>query len=161
MYPSWVKISAMSKRTKMSFHLRLITSEYHRIWSKRLLSVWYVWCKSCTYLALTLTLSLNGPKKDLTRPTSPRGSIGCIQKISEPMVWSMQTVHLSCIRIVLYPNGPKGASTWALSPRSTIGCVHNDFWPYGTFGTNHAPILLWPNNISEWTKMRFHMSHIT
>ena len=47
--------------------------------SKPYLSLWYVWCKPCTYLPLTLTLSPNGPKQDSTRPTSPRSSIGCVQ----------------------------------------------------------------------------------
>jgi hypothetical protein len=40
------------------------------------------------------------------------------------------------------PNGPKQYSTWATSARSIIGCVQYDFWPYGTFGANRAPILL-------------------
>jgi hypothetical protein len=43
----------------------------------------------------------------------------------------------------LSPKGPKGDSTWPMSPRSSIGCVQNDFWGYGTFGANHAPILHW------------------
>jgi hypothetical protein len=34
--------------------------------------------KLCTYLAPTLTLSLNRPKQDSTWPTSPRSSIRCI-----------------------------------------------------------------------------------
>ena len=46
---------------------------------KRLLSLWYVWLKPLTYLALTLTPSPNRPKQDSTRPTSPRSSIGCVQ----------------------------------------------------------------------------------
>jgi hypothetical protein len=53
--------------------------EYHRVRSKRFLRLWYVWCKPCTYLALILTLSLNGPKWDSTWPTSPRCSIRCVQ----------------------------------------------------------------------------------
>jgi hypothetical protein len=44
-------------------------------------------------------------------------------------------------RLALPPNTPKWDSTWAMSPRSTIRCVKNDFWDYGTFGTNSAPIL--------------------
>jgi hypothetical protein len=36
-------------------------------------------------------------------------------------------------------------STWSepdpLPSLSTIGCVQYDFWAYGTFGANHAPIL--------------------
>ena len=39
------------------------------------------------------------------------------------------------------PNGPKQDSTRPTSPRSSIGCVQNDFRAYGTFCTNHAPIL--------------------
>jgi hypothetical protein len=44
-------------------------------------------------------------------------------------------------RLALSSNRLNRASTWALSPRSTIVCVQNDFWGYGTFGTNRAPIL--------------------
>jgi hypothetical protein len=40
-----------------SFHLSLVTSEYHRVRPNRFLSQWYVWCKVCTYLAPTLTSS--------------------------------------------------------------------------------------------------------
>jgi hypothetical protein len=46
-------------------------------------------------------------------------------------------------RLALFPNGPKRDSIWASSPRSTIHCVQNDFWGYGTFGANRAPILHW------------------
>jgi hypothetical protein len=39
------------------------------------------WASSsiCTYVAPTLTLSPNGYRRDSTWPTSPRGSIGCVQ----------------------------------------------------------------------------------
>jgi hypothetical protein len=43
--------------------------------------------------------------------------------------------------LTLSPNGPKWDSTWPTSPRSSIGCVQNNFWAYGTFGANRAPIL--------------------
>jgi hypothetical protein len=54
----------------------------------------------------------------------------------------MQPYTYFASRLALSPKGPKWASTWASSPWSTIGCVQNDFWPYGTFGVNHASILL-------------------
>jgi hypothetical protein len=57
------------------------------------------WHKPCTYLALTLTLSPNGPKKI---PHDPRHLAvpSCASKmISEPLVCSTQTVHLSCVKI--------------------------------------------------------------
>jgi hypothetical protein len=44
-------------------------------------------------------------------------------------------------RVALSPNGPKRASTSASSPRCPIDCVQNDFYIYGMFGANHAPIL--------------------
>jgi hypothetical protein len=53
---------------------------------KWFLSLWYVWRKPCTYLALRLTLSPNGLKWHSTWPTSPRGSIRCIQNDLCPMV---------------------------------------------------------------------------
>jgi hypothetical protein len=61
--------------------------------------------------------------------------------ISEPLVHSAQTMHLSCIKISTISNKLNQTSTWASSPRSTIRCVQNNFWAYGIFSTNHAPIL--------------------
>jgi hypothetical protein len=66
---------------------------------------------------------------------------GASKMISKPMVRSAQTMHLSCVRLALSLNELNQASTWALSIRSTIGCVQNDFWAYGMYGTNQAPIL--------------------
>jgi len=74
-----VRISSILKCTESSFRLSLVTLKYHRERPKRFRSLWYVCCKPCTYLALKLTLSPNGPKRDCTRPMSPRSSIGCIQ----------------------------------------------------------------------------------
>jgi hypothetical protein len=61
--------------------------------------------------------------------------------ISEHLVRSAQTMHLSCVKISTISNELHQASTWALSPRSTIGRVQNDFWAYSMFSTNRAPIL--------------------
>ena len=88
-----------SQQTETRFHMTHVTLEYHLVHPKRFLRLWYVWHKPCTYLALALTPSPNELKRDLTRPTSPRSSIGCIQNDSEPMVRSTQTVNLSCVKI--------------------------------------------------------------
>jgi hypothetical protein len=95
---SCIKISTISKRTKLSFHLSLVTLEYHRVRPKWFLGLWYVWRKSCTYLAPTLTLSPNGPKWDSTWPTSPWSSIRCVQNNFWACGSSAQTMHLSCIK---------------------------------------------------------------
>jgi hypothetical protein len=67
--------------------------------SKWFLSLWYVQRKPCTNLVPRLTVSLNGRKWVFTWPTSPWSSIGCVKMISETMVCSTQTLHLSCAEI--------------------------------------------------------------
>jgi hypothetical protein len=81
---------------RLSFHLSLITSNYHQVHPKQFLSWWYVWRKLCTYLALTVTLSPNRKRRD---------------------------------------------STWLMSTRASIRRVQNNFWAFGTFDANGAPIL--------------------
>jgi hypothetical protein len=51
-----------------------------------------------------------------------------------------QTVHLSCTELPLSPNGLKRDFTWPISHRRYVSCVQNNFWAYGTFDTNRAPI---------------------
>jgi hypothetical protein len=66
---------------------------------------------------------------------------GASKIIFEPMVCLAQTAHLTCHKFSTISKQTESASTWASSPRSTIRCVQNDFWAYGTFGTNRAPII--------------------
>jgi hypothetical protein len=56
-HQSCIKSSTISKRTEPSLHLSLITEESHRVRPNRFLCLWYVRCKPCSSLALTLTLS--------------------------------------------------------------------------------------------------------
>jgi hypothetical protein len=80
----------------------------------------------------------------IKHPLEPRCQVvpsGASKTISEPVVRSAHTLHLSCVKISTISNKLNQASTWALSPRSTIKCVQNYFWAYGIFGPNHAPIL--------------------
>jgi hypothetical protein len=142
MHLSCVKNSTISKQTETSIHLSLITKEYYTVRSKWFLRLWYVWHKSCTYLAPILTQSLNGPKWDSTWPMSPRCLIGCVQNDFWAYgMFSAKPYTYLASRLALSANFSKRASTWALSHSSTIGCVQNDFWAYGTFGANYAPIL--------------------
>jgi hypothetical protein len=146
-----------------------VTLEFHRVRPKQLLRQWYVRHNPCTYLVSRLAITLNSLNWASTWTSSPRSTIGCVQNnfwacgtfgtnrapimrqdlqylqtnwikhpleprtqgvpsgvsktFFEPMVRLAQTLHLSCVKI------------------STIGCVQNDFWAYGMFSTNHAPIL--------------------
>jgi hypothetical protein len=86
---------------------------------------------------------------------------GASKMISEHVVRSVQSVHLLASRLALSPNRMKQASTWASSPRSTIWCIQNDLWAYGTFGTNHGPVLHDTHYVSKWTETRFHKAHVT
>ena len=129
----------------MRFHLSLVSKEFHWVRSKWFPSV--VWNKQCTYLALILTLSPNGPRQDSTWASSPRSSIVCFRN-------DFQALYKLCtyleLILILSPNRLKRASTSPPSPRSTIGFVQNDFWAYSTKGrkpcTYLAPTLtLSPN----------------
>jgi hypothetical protein len=93
---SCVKISTVSKRTEMSFHVSLITSEYHWVHLKNFLSLWYVRRKLCTYLAARLALSPNGPKWASTCALSSSNFIGCIQNNFLAYGTFAEPAHLSC-----------------------------------------------------------------
>jgi hypothetical protein len=81
--------------------------------------------------------------------------------ISQPMVRSAQTLHLSCVKISTISNELNQASTWASSPRSTIRSIQNNFGANGMFST--ILHLSWTDTstIYKWTKMRFHTTHVT
>jgi hypothetical protein len=55
-------------------------------------------------------------------------------------IWRKPCNYLA-LKLILSPNGPKWASIWASSPKCTIWCIQNNFWAYGTYGANHAPIM--------------------
>jgi hypothetical protein len=75
-------------------------------------------------------------------------------------IWRKPSTYLAS-GLGLFPNGLNQGFTWASSLRSSMECIQNDFWAFGMFGTNPAPILTDTNIISKWTKMRFHMTHVT
>jgi hypothetical protein len=139
---SCVKISTIPKHTEMTFHLSLINLEYRLVRPKWFMTLWYVWRKPCTYLALTLTPSRNGPKRGYTSAASPRSSIGFVQNDFQAygMFWHKPCTYLALTQTPTR-NRLKRDLTWLTSPRSSIGCVQNNFWAYGTFGVNNAPIL--------------------
>ena len=64
---------------------------------KRFWILWDVWRKPCTYLAVTLTISTNGQIPHDTRHLGV--PLRASKTISEPMAHSVQTVHLSYVKI--------------------------------------------------------------
>jgi hypothetical protein len=141
---SCTNTNTVSKHTETRFHVTHITYEFLRVCPKLFLSLWYVQCKLCTYLASRLAQSPNRPNE---LPLEPQylgvhrvvqndswayGTFGanrapilhrylhCLQTdrneirhdphylgvpsgasktIPETMVCSVQSVHLSCIKI--------------------------------------------------------------
>jgi hypothetical protein len=98
--------NTISKRTEMSFHLSLINYEYYGARSKWFLSLWYVRCKPCAYLALRLPLSPDGPivtlspkgsKWGSTWHTYPKRYISCTNTniVSK---WTEMSFHLSLVK---------------------------------------------------------------
>jgi hypothetical protein len=63
---SSTETNTVSKQTETSFHLSLVTQEYHLVHPEQFLSLWYVWHKPCTYHAPKQTLSPKGSKQDST-----------------------------------------------------------------------------------------------
>ena len=99
MHLSCVKISTNSNRTITSFHLSLVTYEYHRVCPIRFLSLWYVRHKPCAYLTLTLTLSQTLRNKIPHDPCHLEVPSRVPKMFSEPMVPSAQTMYLSYVKI--------------------------------------------------------------
>ena len=91
---------------------------------QRLLSLWCIRRKPCTYLAPKLILSPNGPKRDSIWHPSSKSSIGCVQIDFWWYAPCKPCTYLAS-RLTLSPNRLNWASTWASSPRSTIGCIQN------------------------------------
>jgi hypothetical protein len=59
----------------------------------------------------------------------------------EPTICLVQTVHQSCTDTNNISKWKKWDSTWPTLAWSSIRCIQNDFWGFGIFGTNYAPIL--------------------
>jgi hypothetical protein len=66
-----------------------------------------------------------------------------VRRKQHPSLWYIRRKPCTylALGLAISPNRPNRAFTWAPSPRSSIGCVQNDFWAYGTFSANRAPIL--------------------
>jgi hypothetical protein len=137
---SCVKISTISKRTQTSFHLCLITKEYHQVRPKREPMVY-----SAQTLHLYCTDSNTTSKRIETRfhmTHSPRSSIGCVQDDfwadgtfdTNRAPFLHQNYHYLQIDSNKLPLEPHHLGV-------SLGACKTIFWADGTFGANHAPIL--------------------
>jgi hypothetical protein len=129
------------KWTKTRFHTTVITYEFHQVRPKLFMSLRYVQCKPCTYLASRLALSPNKPNR---APPDPR-HLGVPSGPSKRFMslWYVRhkpSTYLA-LTLTLSQNRSKPDSTWPTSPRICIGCLQYYFWACGTFDANRAQIL--------------------
>jgi hypothetical protein len=120
--------NTVPKRTKSRFHTTHVTYEFYWVRPKLFMSLWYVQCKRCTYLASRLALSPNRPNRAPLVHRHLGVPSAASKTIYEPMERLTQTEHLRYIRhksctnlaprVALSPNGRNRASTCASSPRS-------------------------------------------
>jgi hypothetical protein len=113
----------VSKWTKPRFHTTHVTYEFHRVRPHLFMSLWYLQCKLCTYLVSRLALSPNRPNRAPPDPRHLEVPSGASKTIYEPMVRSIQTMHLSHVKINTISKQTEQGSTRPSSLRSTIGCV--------------------------------------
>jgi len=146
----------------MSFPLTHITEEIDRVRPILFQSLLHVWRKPCTYLVSRLTLSPKWPKWASTWPTSTRTTIGCPQKDFQAygtfganrapiLCRDEHYIQTDSKSLPLDPRNlgvPSGASKtiFELIARSAqtlhLSCVDT-------------------NTVSKWTKMSFHLIHVT
>jgi hypothetical protein len=89
------------------------------------MSQWYIWCKPCTYLTLTLNF-LQMERSEIPHDPHHLGVPSVASKrISEPVVRSMQTCPFLGSRLPLCPNWLKRASAWGSESPSLV-LVIND-----------------------------------
>jgi hypothetical protein len=139
-----------------------VTYEFHRVRPKLFMSLWYVQCKPCTYLASRLALSPNRPNQAPLVHRHLGVPSAASKMIYEPMVCLTQTEHLSCTDANTVSNTDQneiphntrhlavssGASNTISEPTvRSMQTVHQSC-------TND-------NNVSKQIETRFHMTHIS
>jgi hypothetical protein len=121
---SWVKISAISKRIKTSYHLSLgcIENDY---WAYGTLGANHAPILCQDYHCLQTDQNELPPEpRHLGVPS------GVSKMISDPMVRLSKPCTYLARMLTPSSNGPKQDSTWPTSPWCSIGCVQNYFWAY-------------------------------
>jgi hypothetical protein len=96
MHISCTDTNTISKWTETIFHMTDVTKEFHWVHPKWILSLWYVWHKPWTYIASRLPLSPNRLNHASTWDSSPRSTIGFVQK----NFWAYRTFGTNCAPIL-------------------------------------------------------------
>jgi hypothetical protein len=121
----------------MSFHLSLVTREYHPVHPKQF-SEPMVCLAQTVHLSCTKTNTMSKRTKMRFYMTHVNWEFQQVRSkwfLRLWYVWCKLCIYLAP-RLTLSPNGLKRDSTWPTWPSSSIRCVQKDFWGYGTFGAN-------------------------
>ena len=148
MHISCTETNNVSKQTKARFHMTHVIKEFHRVHPNWFLSIWYVPCKPCTYLASRLALSQNRSNRASTWASSPKYQ----------QVLPKWFLRLWCIRckpctylapkLTLFLNIPKRDYIRHTSSRSSIGYVPCKLCTY--LASRLALSRNRPNGASSW-----------
>jgi hypothetical protein len=93
---SCIDTNTVSKQTKTRLNMTHVTYRFLQVRPKLFMSLWYVQCKPCTYIASRLALSPNGPNRAPRDPHHLGVQSSASKTIYEPVVLLMQTEPLSC-----------------------------------------------------------------
>jgi hypothetical protein len=153
-------ISAISKQTKTSFQLSLLTYECHRgvpndSWGMIHLA------QTCTNLAPILRPSPADQNMIWYDPCHLGAPSSASKMIFETWYVRRKPCTYIALKLALSSNRWKRAYTWASSPRSTIGYVQNDPEPMVCLVQTVHLSCTDTNTISKWTEMRFDMTQVT
>ena len=128
---------------------------------KRYLSLWYVWRKPCTYLALTLAPSPNGPNEFPHDTRHEEVQSGASKMIYEPMVHLAQTVHLSCTNTNSISNGPNEIPHYPHHLGVPTGASRTIYEPMVRSAQTMHRSCIKISTIPKWTKMSFELSFVS
>jgi hypothetical protein len=88
--------NTISKQTKTRLHMTQVTYEFHQVRPKLFMSLWYIQCKPCTYIASRLALSRTRPNRAPPDPRHLGVPSGASKTIYEPMyVWHKPSTYLT------------------------------------------------------------------
>jgi hypothetical protein len=129
---------------------------------KQFMRLWYIWRKPCTYLALKLTLSPNGPKRASIWASSPGSTIRCIQN----NFWAYGTYSAKHAPIM-----HRNQHYLQKDRKEILHDPHHLGVPLGASKMISGAMLCLvqtvdlscteANTISESTETRFYMTHVT
>jgi hypothetical protein len=152
--------NTVSKRTKTRFHMTHITYELHRVRPTLFMSLWYVQCKPCTYLASRLALSPNGPNRAPLEPRHQGVPLGVPKMIYDPMVHLTQTEH-HLSRLALSANGLNRAPPNTRHLGVPLGVSKTIYEPMVHLTQTEHLSCTNANPISKQIEIRFNMTHLT